>query len=299
MFDKKLLIFCLIFGILLLSIGNVSAEEIDEASSLQGSNITVDTGSFSDLNDLINDDGVTNVTLEMDYTFNPDTDSDYVGGIGISKAITINGNGFTLDGNGEARIFDISSDVTLNNITFQNGCSANDRAGAINVYGANLILNDCILKDNYASESGGAIQCFDGEINIIRSTFMNNYAENLEGGVLHIDSDADVFIANSIFINNTASYNGGVIHAGYSGVTAINSTFTNNRARNGGVGAIDAKGVNVNNCTFVNNSAQGIAGAIAVCDEGNAIICNSYFENNHAEDDGGAIYLNTASSEIY
>ena len=59
------------------------------------------------------------ITLDKDYTFNSKYDYYYSEGIEISKPITINGNNHIIDGNGAARIFDITSNnVVLKNIIF-------------------------------------------------------------------------------------------------------------------------------------------------------------------------------------
>ena len=59
--------------------------------------------------------------------------------IAISKSITINGNGITIDAKGKSRIFYIQSGATvvLNNITFTNGYHG-EQAGAINIENGKL-----------------------------------------------------------------------------------------------------------------------------------------------------------------
>ena len=66
---------------------------------------------FNDLNNAINDNTKTEIYLNSDYTYNPDSDS----GISFSRDLTVYGNGFTIDGANAAQIFSISS----NNIIFR------------------------------------------------------------------------------------------------------------------------------------------------------------------------------------
>ena len=91
----------------------------DENSIVRGEN----DGSFSELQDIIDNDNTGTISLEKNYTFNSDTDADLVQGIVISKDIVINGNDFTIDALSSARIFNIAagSTVVLNGINFVNG----------------------------------------------------------------------------------------------------------------------------------------------------------------------------------
>ena len=69
----------------------------------------------------------------------------------INKAITIEGQGYTIDGASQSAIFSISgSNVVLNNITFINayGNSWTYRAGAIYGTGSNVNITNCNFIDN-------------------------------------------------------------------------------------------------------------------------------------------------------
>ena len=222
------------------------------------------TYTFSDLQTLIND-AKAGSTIELVHNYVYDN----TGSISINKAITINGNGHILDGNNEARIFDIyESDVVLNDLTFVNGNSW--RGGAIynNAY---LTINNCNFVDNYANDDGGAI-CSDSDFSIVNSTFISNSASD-DGGVIYA-SGRVVNIVNSTFVNNSGNYWGNVF-AGT--VNCINSIFMDNYARCGG-GAIYVDSVNVKNSTFIGNSAQYDGGAIRYGSTINVV--NSSFINN-------------------
>ena len=94
--------------------------EIDDADETLSN---IDEGNFSSLAGEI-DSTTEGETLELaqNYTYDSTTDSDYASGIVINKAITIDGKGFTLSGNGAARIFNVAaSNVVLKNIKFANG----------------------------------------------------------------------------------------------------------------------------------------------------------------------------------
>ena len=80
-----------------------------------------DGKSFLDLQVTINNQFAgSTITLEDDYYWAEDFEG--ADGIFIRDAITINGNGHSLDARGNSRIFLIYADnVVLNNITFVNG----------------------------------------------------------------------------------------------------------------------------------------------------------------------------------
>ena len=92
----------------------------------------------------------------LDLTSNVTQDGDSQ--ITISKSITINGNGVTIDAQGKSRIFYINSGATvvLNNITFTNG---------------------------YQDVKGGAINNENGNVTITASQFIKNNVNNLGGAI--------------------------------------------------------------------------------------------------------------------
>lgn len=106
---KKITI--LILAILfIISIGTVSA-----------------AGNFTSLDDDI-DDSDDSIELTQDYIFDNSTDDDYYDGVEIEKVnFALNGNGHTIDGKNQARIFDIHGhNITISNLKIINGNSDND-----------------------------------------------------------------------------------------------------------------------------------------------------------------------------
>ena len=258
----------------LLAISNVSASEItDGTSDLLSSNndeAIIDLnedkglfesnsdGTFTDLaNEIVNATGELNLTRNYVYR---DDDSDYKEGIVIDKKITINGNGFTINGNNQTRIFNVtSSNVIFNNICFMNSYSSGS-GGAI--YGKGSSAVNCTFIGNSAA-SGGAI--YGRGSSALNCTFIGNSALNQGGGAMSSGS-----AVNCTFIGNSARYGGAM--AGYS---AINSTFINNSAWDYG-GAFSGKGSSAVNCTFIGNSAGDYGGGAIF--SGSAVRCT--FVNN-------------------
>ena len=266
MLSKKI-IFLAILLISLLSLSAVSAAD-DTASDISSTidDVTLEktvneeiiseegTGettqepkSFTNLNDAINGNSDDYISLDSDYIYTDD-DSDFQHGINITRDVTINGNGHTIDGNNAARIFQVQEcTVVFQNIDFVNGRSPGSYgdAGALWVYdGAKATAENCTFTNNHGTYRGGATH---GDCTAINCTFTNN-------GVNGNKNEKD----------------GGSMNRG----TAIDCTFVNNHA--GGCGGAIFNGTAVN-CTFIYNSAQSGADVYNTeCDENCLFLDSAY-----------------------
>lgn len=250
---------------------DLAAEDSDTVTQDILTDESVGGGDFKELNDNFTS-ATTTLELTKNYTYNPDVDLDYKDGINITKDITVDGKGYTIDGNSQSRIFNIvNATVTLKNINFING---------------------------YA-DSGAAICCNGGNLTIIGCNFLNNnaYDPNMEGGAVDFMGN-DLAIDNSIFANNEAALNSAAISFSGNSLLVNNSEFKSNRAKEfaGAVGVEDAVDVRFINTEFYNNSARNYA-ALGIYD-GNVLMDNCTFDANHADDEVGAVYLNCADSLI-
>ena len=156
-------------------------------------------GSFTDLEQEIKSaTGI--LTLSEDYIYDDFVDSKFGNGIPINKNLIIDGNGKTIDADGQIRIFNISYgvEVTVENITFQNGNAA-EGGGAIFCIGE-LTVKDCTFIDNKA-KMGGALFTTTQHLTVEDSTFKNNSASNAGGSIF---TGEDTNITGSFFQNNTA-----------------------------------------------------------------------------------------------
>ena len=332
--NRKIL-FVLIILVSILAISAVSAssdinstddehvlnEKINEQPILEESNgenildegndetvLSAGTGTFTDLNNLINGNDRPEITLDRDYKYDGDN---LKSGIKINRNLIIYGNGHTLDANTYARIFYIAGGtVKFYNITFINGNTNHEGASPSgdNHYDGAAILGACTAINCYfgnnvaGSEScGGAM--YEGTA--INCTFKNNKACN--GGAMYegtainctfIENKADSYVVyndceggaiykgtaiNCTFTDNFSGSYGGA--AAY--ITATNCTFTNNKAENDG-GALDAS-IAIN-CTFIGNEVEDNDGGAMF----GGTATNCYFKNNYACDWGGAMSRGTA-----
>lgn len=220
---------------------------------------SVSSKTFTDLFNLINDNDDSRVILEQNYAFSMQSDSDLINGIPISKSISIQGNGFTIDGANQARIFNLTNYVAIYNVTFAN---ANADSGAA-ITGTNYAIYDSTFVNNHAAKSGGALY----NAYVERCTFINNSAGRL-GGAMYNGQAIDC-----TFKNNSAN-DGGAIYYVY----ARNCEFVNNYAGSS-CGAM--YGSSASGCRFVGNSARDHSGAFGF---GSAFDC--IFINNSAQQSG-------------
>ena len=266
MLSKKI-IFLAILLISLLSLSAVSAAD-DTASDISSTidDVTLEktvneeiiseegTGettqepkSFTNLNDTINGNSDDYISLDSDYIYTDD-DYEFQHGINITRDVTINGNGHTIDGNNAARIFQVQEcTVVFQNIDFVNGRSPGSYgdAGALWVYdGAKATAENCTFTNNHGTYRGGATH---GDCTAINCTFTNNGVNG-----------------------NKDEKDGGSMNRG----TAIDCTFVNNHA--GGCGGAIFNGTAVN-CTFIYNSAQSGADVYNTESDENCLFLDSAY----------------------
>ena len=126
----------------------------------------------------------TSLDLNQDYAFNNNTDDK--NGIVMSRDnFVLNGNGRTIDGKNQSRIFNITANnITLNNLILTGGNG--EKGGAIYTTGS-LILNNVTFIDNYASKQGAAVEFYEN-VTIIcdNSRFTDNYAVE-KGSAIYLD----------------------------------------------------------------------------------------------------------------
>ena len=193
----------------------VEEQNVDEISTTDENELSVTTGSFTDLaNDIAKVGNELNLTRDYIYS---SSDSDYEQGVIINKKITINGNGFTINGNDQARAFKISaSNVVLNNISFVNclvssssiSSDSSSEGGAIYWEGNNGVLVNCSFLNCYSSGSGSSYSYAFGGAVCWRGYY----------GVLSNCSFAGCSVSSRSVYEDSYAYGGAVCWRGYYGV---------------------------------------------------------------------------------
>ena len=196
-------------------------------------NNTSANGTFEELQDEINATGEGGIIyLNRNYVNDGSFSSN---GINITKAITIEGNGFTIDASGFSRIFNINAvkNVVLKNITFKGGLADNGGAVIFNNNISDCIISNCSFFANNAYGNGGALY-FKAIADVtIENTIFNFNDAAGNGGAINVEMNIESTLFNrTIFISNTARKNGGAINvnADVENTTIANSEFRDNVA---------------------------------------------------------------------
>ena len=242
-----------------------------EGVTIGTATITITDGTtFWDLNQTINGNTNDTITLDKDYAYNPASDSAFTEGIVINRPVTINGNGYAINANGKARIFQITgNDVVLENITFINGHTTG-YGGAIR-FTSSCTVTNCNFTNNSA-QYGGAIRLGLG--NVTNCNFINNTAANYGGALLMANGN----VSNCNFINNTAENGGAIRFNGDGAVTNCNFTYNNATIGSAIYFYSTSATKNVSNSIFLNNRAK--AEALEVTKNDNNIIITFTGQNN-------------------
>ncbi|OWT33334.1 hypothetical protein BGI41_02970 [Methanobrevibacter sp. 87.7] len=180
--------------------------------------------------------------------------------------------------------------LNLENMIVEN-CSS-EYAGAI-YNDAYLCLNNCIFRNNFATNKevsskwhGGVILNWKSMV-INNCTFENNHAT--VGGAIYTESlEGNVTIKNTNFINNYATAEGGAVYAGNGLHVFENCKFLSNIASVGGA-ICAATDTIVNNTEFISNTAD-IAGGAVYATNGN-FTANNISVIKSSSKYGGALYL--------
>ena len=211
--------------------------------------------------------------------------------LSVSSAIVINGNGYSLSGDGN-QIFNITAgSLTLNDLTVSGGFSTTN-GGAIAVSNAALTLNNSVVSNSGARGFGGGIYALDSDVTLADSVVSGNVtnanAEDFEP-VEEADDDAEqaegTAQSDDAVIQAEAQAEGDdeVVLPDVDGVTGAGVYF--NGASNSLV--IERSGID-------NNSTPDSGGGLYIA-AGSATINNSTISGNSAFVDGGGIYNAGAS----
>ena len=199
------------------------------------------SGSFEELSGLVSDtpDNAT-LVLEKDYEYVNGSNK----GVLVSKPITIDGAGHTLNGNGLSRMFNVTADnVIIININFVNGNAygryfSNDAGGgAIYWNGANGYIENCSFTNN--AGSGVEDDPFDKEETWIDENGMEVHTIRMrpvgakinEGGAI-VWNGTNGTVSKCIFTGNHVGYpdyGGAICWRGSSG-KVLESEFYRNSA---------------------------------------------------------------------
>jgi len=145
--------------------------------------------------------------------------------------------------------------VEIRNISFQNGFGD---GGGLNIQNSNVILNNCLITNNFGSQNiGGGVRITNSAVQILNSTVSNNLNFGGIGGGIATSGQCSLTIRNSTIFGNRSAVGGGFDVINPSEINIINCTVTNNISTGlGGGFYINAGAIQINNSIIVNNDAQ-------------------------------------------
>ena len=229
-----------------------------------------EVGSWDELKSAIQ-----NATTQIDILNNITNDS--TSGLGVlggsNNTVTINGNGYDINGNSNEGIT-VFSEQTLNVNNVGNGESAgfngfsSSNGSAIYNMGTTNITGST-FSDNKSDLAGGAIQN-SGTISIINSVLKDNSAIDNGGAIIN---RSNVIITDSVFSGNSSNNSGGAIWNSDT-LTITDSVFTGNSANFGG--AINNNGIlNIiakDSQTIFTGNTDNLSGSNAIRNNGGGTI---------------------------
>ena len=221
-----------------------------------------------------------------------ENEGEYGGAFYNNGTLTVTGGEFSLN---TARlggaIYNRSTLSVSGAIMIQN--TATENGGALYVYKGNVILSGIAVENNSAV-NGGAIALVDGVTTLTNVSFNANKAEL--GGALHLSANADLTASENSFVQNEAIL-GGAVYSSINSVDIRNSALNMNKAQKGGAIAL----VGVRKIEFVSLTAQGNTaenGGFAYAENSVFGLKNSQISENVAEL-GGAICLCNSDLNSY
>lgn len=162
------------------------------------------------------------------------------GVIEVFDSLTLNGPGATrlsLSGNQSSRILRIHRaatrapeilDVSVAGLSFANA-SSSEEGGAIFVDDANLIVTDCVFRDNVAQRGGGLYAFPNGSTTLtLRRTRFDNNTANIDGGGFGAQDIDSVVLDTVTAVSNSAGKSGGGGFLRGVTIAVANSEFRNN-----------------------------------------------------------------------
>ena len=295
----KALKIMIVMLILIMSVGAVCAAESisddamgdDSKEILETVQEDITTDDSADIlktaqNDIYTagDDSFTNLTDEIKSKDVVDLTHDFV--IGKDNFV-LNGNGRTIDGKNQSRIFNITANnVTLSNLILTGGNA--EKGGAIYTTGL-LTLNNVTFIDNYASKNGGAVALYDDvTLNCNNSKFIDNYAG--EGGSAIVNAKGEVNLYNSYITSKVYSKGGQVMGSTGARFYLENITFANTTATYAPAIYLVGSKIRIIDSKFINLKANLTAGAMSIREGGELYIRNCEFINTTSSRNAGAIY---------
>ena len=278
---------------------------------------TIKVSTWDELKEAI-EDGPEEMDIILTDNIIDDSDDDAIE-IDDKRIININLNGFKIDrqrgyeDGDDGRLFEIYGEdtrVTISNGTLTGGHG--DDGGCIYLDHVRLLrLQNVILTGNYSDGDGGAIYMKDESLlSFDGGKIFNNVCDG-DGGAVYSEGDSFCAIDYSeVYENRAEDGSGGVLYSDDGAYEFYHCNVHDNYCSENG-GAVYAKGVAsksliadnlIDNSTFSRNHTEKDddcnGGAVYII-KSYLIMYTSTFEDNYCGFDGGAIYAEDCSMDVY
>jgi predicted outer membrane repeat protein len=168
-------------------------------------------------------------------------------------------------------------------------------SGVLSVESSNVNITATEFNQSFTFKSGATLNAHRGANMSFDSCSFDSGTADEEGGAMFITDNANIQVLNSTFQSDSADA-GGAISLNDSANLSLNScSFQLNFGDFGGVIISDGH-LEIENCVFDNNAAE--EGSVIVAADKQTKVSSSYFTNNHATGNGGAIAFENADFYI-
>ena len=165
----------------------------------------------------------------------------------LSKDITIEGQDHKITNSDDPEhlifTFNISGNITMNDLTIDGAAYGNRMGGGIYIAGdgasldmSNVKVKNCTsYKTGIPGNGGAGVWVKNGTLNADSCVFESNKVNTQGyGGAVMVSNSSSASLTNCEFKNNSAPYGGAVAAYGTSTLTVKDSTFSGNSSANGG-----------------------------------------------------------------
>jgi hypothetical protein len=210
--------FFALFGVLMLSatalVALAPAAGADTLGPVDASIPDGDPGSLRDvLENQANDGDVVQLQAGATYQLT-DCEANEGGNLSTDAALTVEGNGATIEQTCDSYVWEIGENTTIDALTLTGGFDRAGRpAGAIHMDGDELVITNSSIVGNQTCGDGGGIYMHTGGglVHVENSTIAGNTAGGAGGAIAsNGGSDTDIEIVNSTITGNSAGWSGGI-----------------------------------------------------------------------------------------
>ncbi|MCP4538235.1 MAG: hypothetical protein GY832_13935 [Chloroflexi bacterium] len=210
----------------------------------------------------------------------------------------------TLDGEGARHViysYVFGITPTLDGLRITNGSAT--YGGGINSIHVNLVLRNCWVFGNTATQGGG-IHVTGGEsVLLTGNKVYSNTATTIGGGIRVWDSDSPTLADNKIYSNTATTYGGGIYLSDSNGTTlTANQVYSNTAVSQdgGGICLSSSDGSTLADNQIYDNTA-GYGGGIRLRNSHDVTLVNNMVVGNRviAGHSGSGIYIDSVTAHFF